>query len=133
MGADHIRVEQPDGVGSAVSYQLGDRRGAHGQDLALLLGARAAKFDKLIEDIGTIDTKGAEAVATLYAVWNDALIDGETPPDMEIVLAVLSEWHPEKAKKFGMSELHTWLGWMRRHHLVPTGGGPRTSTGRLFA
>ena len=128
-----VRVEQPDGAGSAVAYRLGDRSGVHRQDLAALLGDRAAKFDKLIEDIGTIDTKGAEAVATLYAVWNDALIGGETPTDMEIKLAVLSEWHPEKARKFRIDELQTWLDWMRRHGLVPTGAGPKTSTGRLFA
>lgn len=128
-----IRVEQPDGPGSAVIYRLGDQRGAHRQDLATLLSDRAARFDKLIADIATIDTKGAEAVATLYAVWNDALIDGRTPSDMEIAHAVLSEWHPEKAKKFRTDELQTWLGWMRRHGLVPVGAGPRTSTGRLFA
>lgn len=127
-----IQVEQPDGGGSAVAYQLGNQRGAHRQELSRLLGDRAAKFDRLIDDIATIDTKGAEAVATLYAVWNDALINRETPSDMEIVLAVLSEWHPEKAKKFRLDELQTWLGWMRRHGLVPTGAGPKTSTGRLF-
>lgn len=128
-----VRVEQPDGIGSAVTYRLGDRRGVYRQDLIALLGDRAAKFDKLVEDIGTIDTKGAEAVATLYAVWNDALIDGDTPADMEIKLAVVSEWHPEKAKKFRLDELQIWLDWMRRHGLVPTGTGPKTSTGRLFA
>ncbi|KMO43596.1 hypothetical protein VQ03_07595 [Methylobacterium tarhaniae] len=72
-------------------------------------------------------------MATLYAVWNDALIDGDTPSDEEIGHAVLSEWHPEKAKKFRIEELETWLDWMRRHGLVPTGTGPKTSTGRLFA
>lgn len=128
-----IRVEQPHGAGSVVIYRLGERQGAHRQELVVLLGDRADKFDKLVEDIGTIDTKGAEAVATLYAVWNDALIDGETPDDMEIKLAVLTEWHPEKAKKFRLDELQTWLDWMRRHGLVPTGTGPKTSTGRLFA
>lgn len=128
-----VRVEQPAGVGSAVTYLLGVRRGVHRQDLATLLGDRAAKFDKLIKDIGTINTKGAEAVATLYAVWNDALIDGETPSDIEVTLAVLSEWHPEKSKKFRINELQTWLDWMRRHGIVPTGAGPKTSTGRLFA
>ncbi|GLK76173.1 hypothetical protein GCM10008171_14270 [Methylopila jiangsuensis] len=128
-----VRVEQPDGVGSAVTYRLGDRRGTRRQELAALLGDRAAKFDKLIEDIGTIGTKGAEAVATLYAVWNDALIDGDTPADMEIKLAVLSEWHPEKAEKFTINDLQIWLDWMRRHGLVPTGAGPKTTTGRLFA
>lgn len=128
-----IRVEQPDGAGSAVAYRLGDQRGTHRQDLTALLGDRAAKFDKLIDDMGTIDTKGAEAVATLYAVWNDALIDGEMPSDMEIKLTLLSEWHPEKARKFRIDELQIWLDWMRRHGLVPTGAGSKTSTGRLFA
>lgn len=128
-----IRFEQPNGPGSAVAYQIGDQRGAHRQDLDALLGDRAAKLGKLIEDLGTIDTKGAEAVATLYAVWNDALIEGETPSDIEIKLAVLSEWHPEKAKKFRIHELQIWLDWMRSHGLVPTGAGSKTSTGRLFA
>ena len=53
--------------------------------------------------------------------------------DMEIKLAVLTEWHPEKAKKFRLDELQIWLDWMRRHDLIPTGTGPKTSTGRLFA
>ncbi|WP_082711195.1 restriction endonuclease subunit S [Methylobacterium indicum] len=128
-----IRVNQPAGAGSAVVYQLGDQRGAHRKELTALLGERTAKLDRLIKDISTINTKGAEAVATLYAVWNDALINRETPSDMEIALAVLSEWHPEKAKKFGIDDLHAWLNWMRRHGLTPTGTGPKTSIGRLFA
>ncbi len=128
-----IRVDQPEGAGTAVRYRLGDQSGAHRAELTKLLGDdRGTRLDKLIDDIATIDTKGTEAVATLYAVWNDALIDGEAPTDSENVLAVLTEWHPEKKEKFRMDELHAWLSWMRRHGLVPTGTGPRTSTGRLF-
>ena len=52
---------------------------------------------------------------------------------MEIKLGVLTKWHPEKAKKFRLDDLQIWLDWMRRHGLVPTGAGPKTSTGRLFA
>lgn len=128
-----VRIKQPDGPGSAVAYRIGDRHGVHRHDLVALLGDRAAIFDKLVRDIGTIDTKGAEAVATLYAVWNDALSEGEPLTDNEIVLAFLTEWHPKKAQKFRKDELQTWLDWMRRHDLVPTGTGPKTSTGRLFA
>lgn len=129
-----VQVDQPEGPGTLVSYRLAGQRGTRRTELTALLGAdRSTKLDKLIDDIATIDTKGAEAVATLYAVWNDALIEGETPTDTENVLAVLTEWHPEKMEKFRMDELHTWLGWMRRHGLVPRGDGPKTSTGRLFA
>lgn len=129
-----IRVDQPGGRGTAVAYKLGRQQGAHRKKLADLLGAdRTAKLDALIQNISTLDTKAAEAVATLYAVWNDALIEGEKLTDDEIIAAFLAEWHPEKAKKFRAHELQEWLSWMRRHDLVPIGSGPKTTTGRLFA
>lgn len=128
-----IVAEQPDGSGTPVTYRLGPRRGSHRQELASWLGAeRQAKLDKLIDDFATIETKGAEAVATLYAVWNDALIAGQSPDDAAIIAAFLTDWHPEKPQKFRAEELHHWLDWMRRHGLVPTGRGPKTETGRLF-
>ena len=71
-------------------------------------------------------------MATLYGVWNDLLSDGVVPSDDEIISGFLNDWHPEKRDKFRASELPEWLGWMRRHGIVPTGSGPTTTTGRLF-
>lgn len=128
-----ITVDQAGGTGTAVSYRLGQHRGAHSQELADWLGAdRTAKLDKLIADFAPLTTKQAEAIATLYGVWNDALSEGATPTDDEIIAGFLNDWHPEKRAKFRASELPEWLGWMRRHGIVPTGSGPKTSTGRLF-
>lgn len=128
-----IEHEQPGGAGTTVSYRLGKQRGTHRQALAQLLGeARTAKLDKLIGDFAPLSTKEAEAVATLYGVWNDLLNDGASPSDDEIITGFLNDWHPEKRAKFRASELPEWLGWMRRHGLVPTGSGPKTTTGRLF-
>lgn len=128
-----IAVNQDGGTGTTVSYRLGQHRGAHRQELADWLGAdRTAKLDKLIADFAPLTTKQAEAVATLYGVWNDALSEGNSPTDDEIVAGFLNDWHPEKREKFRASELPEWLGWMRRHHIVPTGSGPKTTTGRLF-
>ncbi|WP_311276855.1 restriction endonuclease subunit S [Methylobacterium sp. WCS2018Hpa-22] len=126
-------VDDP-GDRKMVRYHPCPTKGRFRAKLAQWLGdERIAKLDKLITDFADLDTRAAEAIATLYAVWNDALIDGETPADMEIALAFLSEWHPEKARKFRIDELQIWLDWMRRHGLVPTGAGSKTSTGRLFA
>jgi type I restriction enzyme S subunit len=128
-----VCVDQPGGAGTTVTYRLGGQRGTQRQELVGWLGHdRSAKLDKLIDDISTLETKGAEAVATLYAVWNDALIDGSSADDDSIVSAFLNDWHPEKHRKFRADELHRWLDWMSRHDLVPTGKGPKTSTGRLF-
>lgn len=128
-----IEHEQPGGAGTTVSYRLGQQRGAHRQELAQWLGEdRTAKLDKLIGDFAALSTKEAEAVATLYGVWNDGLIAGASPSDDEIISGFLNDWHPEKRAKFRASELPEWLGWMRRHGIVPTGSGPKTTTGRLF-
>lgn len=131
--AGHLMVEQLEGIGSPVRYRLRAARTTHGDDLAAALGERYATLHHIIDAVADLDTKGTEAVATLYAVWNDFLIDGAQPGDDAIASAVLDDWHPEKRKKFRMDELLTWLGWMRRHGLVPRGNGPRTTTGRLFA
>lgn len=130
-GVEH---EQPGGPGTTVSYRLGQQRGAHRQELTGWLSAeRTAKLDKLIADCASLTTKQAEAVATLYGVWNDALSEGTSPTDDEIISGFLNDWHPEKRVKFRASELPEWLRWMRRHGVVPTGTGPTTTTGRLFA
>lgn len=128
-----IERDQPGGAGTTNSYRLSQPRGAHRQELADWLGPdRTAKLDKLIDDFAGLTTKQAEAVATLYGVWNDALNEGATPSDDQIIIGFLNDWHPEKREKFRASELPEWLGWMRRHGILPTGSGPKTTTGRLF-
>ncbi|NKL32149.1 restriction endonuclease subunit S [Rhizobium leguminosarum bv. viciae] len=128
----NIVVEQPDGRGGLVHYKVIGSRGTQREELDGILGKRKAKFEYMIAKVGDLDTKGAEAVATLFAVWNDALIDNQPIINDRIVSGVLAEWHPEKPLKFKRDELHTWLGWMRRNDIVPTGSGPRTITGRLL-
>ncbi len=128
-----IEREQPGGAGTTNSYRLTQPCGAHRQELADSLGPdRTAKLDKLIADFAPLNTKQAEAVATLYGVWNDLLSEGASPSDDEIITGFLNDWHPEKREKFRAGELSEWLGWMRRHGIVPTGSGPKTTTGRLF-
>jgi restriction endonuclease S subunit len=132
-GIAGIERDQPGGSGTTNSYRLTRPRGAHRQELADWLGAdRTAKLDKLIGDFAGLTTKQAEAVATLYSVWNDALSEGASPTNEEIITGFLNDWHPEKRQKFRASELPEWLGWMRRHGIVPTGTAPKTTTGRLF-
>ncbi len=128
----HVVIEQPEGRGTAVNYQLRGTRGALETELQTLLGDRISALSELIETVGALDTRGAEAVATLYAVWNDTLASGTVPSDDEIIREVLTEWHPKKAETFTVADLEHWLAWMRRNGLKPKGNSPVTSTGRLF-
>ena len=86
----------------------------------------AAWLRELIKQLSDFDTRAVEAIATLYAVWNDALIDGEISDDDAVVRAVLNDWHPEKREKFKDADLRHSLEWMKRNRLVPSGNGPRT-------
>jgi restriction endonuclease S subunit len=109
-----------------VTYSPLAKAGQHRAELEKLLGPRAKALRHIIELLRDFDTRAVEAIATLYAVWNDALIDSETLDDNAIVHAVLNEWHPEKQQKFKETDLRHWLAWMKRNGLVPTGKGPRT-------
>lgn len=128
----HATVIQSDARGSAVTYRLTGTKGFYRHEMEHLLGERSAVLGHLTATLGDLNTKSVEAITTLYAVWNDALLDHRKPGDDEIVSGVLKDWHPEKAEKFTTVELRTWLCWMRRNNLVPRGEGPRTVTGRLF-
>ena len=125
------RAEQTQDGGAVTYKALGsseDKRNA----LSRALGDRADGFRDMLAKLREMDTHGVEAITTLYAVWNDFLIEGEAPDDRAIITGVLQDWHPEKKDKFRTDELQTWLGWMRRNDFIPKGQGPKTSTGRLF-
>lgn len=126
------RTVPPTSEGDGYIYSRIGKVGAHSDQLAALLGARAATLTRLIDRFKDYDTRQVEAITTLYAVWNDALIDGETPTDDRIIRGVLEEWHPEKKNKFTATDLKPWLAWMRRNDVVPTGTGSRTQLDRLF-
>ena len=109
---------------AAVSYRPLAFAGRH--DTAGIGADRLATLRALVDLVRDLDTRAAEMVATLYAVWNDDLIDGRQVSDDAVVEGVLDDWHPEKRIKFTAADLHHWLAWMKRVGLTPRGVGPRT-------
>lgn len=132
VAAGLLRVAQDGGPGSRVDYEFLGDAAALRAELALALGDRMARFDDAFRQLADLSKSGIEAVATLYAAWNDFLMDGKSPSRGDIICEVLENWHPEKRKKFTKADLETWLDWMERHQILPTGTGPKTQTGRLF-
>lgn len=132
VAAGLLRVAQDGGPGSRVDYEFLGDAAALRADLAVALGDRMARFDDAFRQLADLSKPGIEAVATLYAAWNDFLMDGKKNSRDDIIGEVLENWHPEKAEKFTRADLVHWLDWMDRHQMVPTGTGPKTQTGRLF-
>jgi type I restriction enzyme S subunit len=117
-----------------VVFQRMPSAGDHRDALSVALGDKLVGLRGMVDLFKDMNTEATEAVVTLYAVWNDALIDGQQPDDAAIIRGFLQDWHPEKGK-FRQDDLQTWLGWMRRHGIIPHGSGPRTvstSTPGLF-
>jgi len=125
--AGFYRASQADGAGTTVTYTPLVNAGLHKAELKSLLGPRAEALGGLIGLLRDFGTEAVEAITTLYAVWNDALMDARQPDDSTIVNGVLTEWHEEKGKKFKDSDLRRWLDWMKRNDLTPRGQGPRTA------
>jgi type I restriction enzyme, S subunit len=108
-----------------VTYHPTDALAAKAQQVAEALGDRRQDLDRLIALLGDKKTDDVQIVATLFAVWNDALLDGQSPSDDWIIREVRENWHVEK-RRFTAEKLGHWLDWMRENHLVPTGKPPRT-------
>ena len=117
-----------------VTFQRMPRAGDHRNALSEALGDKVASLRSMVDLFKDMNTEATEAIATLYAVWNDARIDGQQPDDTAVIRGFLQDWHADKGK-FKEADLQNWLGWMRRNGIVPRGAGPRTistSTPSLF-
>jgi type I restriction enzyme, S subunit len=109
-----------------IEYRKGPNLSTKAVEVTTRLSRELQKeFDGLLALLSNKPTVEVEIIATLFAAWNDSLIDGHAPSDAEITRDVRENWHPSK-QRFKEPELRKWLDWMRQHSLVPKGRGPRT-------
>ncbi|MBV6787341.1 restriction endonuclease subunit S [Xanthomonas campestris pv. uppalii] len=114
-----------------VSYHIGANISRSVETAASALGAAQKELDRLIALFEGRKTDDLEAVATLYAVWNDALAGGLHPSDEWLISEFRSNWHEAK-ERFAPDILGKWLGWMRDNGLVPTGNSAVTKSQAAF-
>ncbi|MBB3920316.1 restriction endonuclease subunit S [Xanthomonas arboricola] len=114
-----------------VSYHIGHNISRSVGVAAAALGAGRKELDRLIALFEGRKTDDLEAVATLYAVWNDALAGGLYPSDEWLISEFRSNWHEAK-ERFAPDILGKWLGWMRDNGLVPTGNSAVTKSQAAF-
>jgi hypothetical protein len=77
--------------------------------------------------LGTFKTRECEIVSTLYAAWNDLLIDGASTHDTAILHEASSaeRWHKSK-EQIAPERWSKALQWMKDKGLVPVGYGKHT-------
>lgn len=114
-----------------VSYHIGANISRAVETAASALGSARKELDRLIALFEGPKTDDLEAVATLYAVWNDALAGGLHPSDEWLINEFRGNWHEAK-ERFAPDIIGKWLGWMRDNGLVPTGNSATTKSQAAF-
>ena len=110
----------------AENLGIGPNYGAFEEKFGSHFSEYDAEINKLIQFVQPMKRTQLERVATLFAVWNDMILDGNSAPtDAEIISEVMSGWTENKAN----SAYETWLNTlnkMKLHHIVPKGQGLHT-------
>lgn len=93
--------------------------------------AERATIEQVIELMRDWDTDRCEMTVTLYAAWNDFILESRPVSDEAIVDEVMHSWNDTKLR-FGKTEWLAVLAEMKKHKiLMPNGFGKRTSGGML--
>ncbi len=112
--------------GERYVYQPLEKRGDHKKYLAHWQ-AEMPRIDEVLSLVGAFRTRECEIVSTLYAAWNDLLIDGVTVDDASILHEASSaeRWHKSK-EQIAPERWKKALQWMKDKGLVPVGYGKHT-------
>jgi type I restriction enzyme S subunit len=93
--------------------------------------AERVTIEQVIELMRDWDTDRCEMTVTLYAAWNDFILEGRPISDEAIVDEVMHSWNDTKLR-FGKNEWLAILAEMKKHKiLTPSGFGKRTTGGML--
>ena len=84
-----------------------------------------SEIERIIGIFMDYDADQAEIVATLFAAWNDFVIDRKEFTDEQLVDEVLNNWNDSK-KRFSRDVWLRAIEQMRKNNIVPKGYGKRT-------
>jgi type I restriction enzyme S subunit len=112
--------------GERYVYRPLEKRGEHKKYLAHWQ-AEMPRIDEVLSLLGNFRTRECEIVSTLYAAWNDLLIDGGSTNDAAILHEASSaeRWHKSK-EQIAPERWKKALQWMKDKGLVPVGYGKHT-------
>ena len=113
--------------GDAEKYEKGSNHAEFCDKYKDAFAQHSGKIKSLVSFVKDMKrTSQIERIATIFAVWNDLILDGSrTPTDDEIIHEILTHWTPNKAN----TAEGTWKGTldkMRKQGIIPKGWGLHT-------
>jgi type I restriction enzyme S subunit len=91
-----------------------------------VLGDRREEVEHLLKWMLPMNWRQAEIVATVYAAWNNLLMDGKKPSDEQIVFESRENWHPDKLE-IDREKFFSAVKWLKKQRVVPEGKGRRVA------
>lgn len=91
------------------------------------LGDRSRDLDSLLELMLPMNTEQAEVFATVYAAWNNLLLDKQPITDEIIVFEARENWHPNKLN-IQRGKFFKAIEWMKEHNIIPQGRGKKVNS-----
>lgn len=85
-----------------------------------IFGEEIHEIERVINKFQKLSTEQAEIVATLFACWNDLLIDKINVTDELIIKEFHNNWHLSKTR-FNKDRLVKILAQMKEHSIIPKG------------
>lgn len=107
-------------AGKGFRYILGNNIQEIEENENLFFGKNSSELRRVIGKFQKLNTEQSEMVATLFACWNDLLIEEKDVTDELIVNEFQNNWDTSK-KRFETRRLFRALEQMREHSIVPKG------------
>lgn len=108
-------------TGGREEYVPLERAGTQSAYFDRYWGTTRQDFDNLMKLFYGIDTEGCQIIVTLYACWNDLLLEKKVVTDDSILSAAL-QWHEAK-KEIPQGTWQHYFNWMKSSKFIPSGTG----------
>lgn len=110
---------------SRIYYKPGKNKDKYKEYYSSYFAKYDDEINRIINIFSNYSTNQAEIIATLFAAWNDAIIDKKQFNDEDIVNDVMNNWHESK-RRFSKDVWLRAMDEMRKNNLIPKGYGKKT-------
>jgi hypothetical protein len=120
-------------TGDFIKFIPGDNINDINNHVDVIFGKQTNQIEKVISLFKNLDTEQSEIVATLFACWNDLLIEREENITEQLIIKeVRNHWNTSK-QRFSEARLKKALVWMRKNKIIPLGikGHTHTKSSKL--
>lgn len=121
---DYFTTKQ---IGKTVKFIPGNNIVDINNHIESIFGKKYNELIKIIELFRNLNTEQSEIIATLFACWNDLLIEREEVTAKLIIYEARNHWHLSK-KRFTEDRLRKALTWMKEKNIIPRGVKRHTIT-----